>query len=769
MSRWEKFHSTSLRTKVLVPMLAVLVAMLAITTWFVDHRLGQQVFADAREALKKDDEVFRTLQSKRLDNLRLRFRDLAKTPKNRAALQTLDANTILNQIQSILQEQNQLQSTVLNSERIAFILFTPEGSAPGEGHALIQTHSNLPPEIVPQLVAASQPNIARTFRAADISQVAPTDTISEGRQLFNLVSVPVFTPQEVPLGVLTFAEEISHPTAQEIGRLTGRPIAFLANGRLVASTLGESVDESQLEKIFRDLRRNQNQEQLAQPLAGHGNYYCAAGQFPALSKDSNVGYLLFSSCDPPASALELKNLLLLSCLVAIVAGSFIVWYFVKRATQPLLELRDSAEAVGRGDFSRRVAVRTQDECGQLAATFNRMTENVQQAQAELQRTVTTLKTTQAQLVQSEKLSAVGEFVAGVAHELNNPLAAVMGFSELLKDAPVEEKHRRHLDLIFKSATRCKKIVQSLLSFARRHQPERKPVSVNHLVEEVLEIVAYQLRTSNVEVATRFAGDLPMVLADGHQIQQVILNLVNNARQAIEAHQDSGCVTITTEMRDAAVRIIIKDNGPGIPPENLKRIFDPFFTTKEVGKGTGLGLSLCYGLIKEHGGSIQVESKPGDGAAFIIELPATIGTVPATAPVTTHHAENPAEGAGKKVLLVDDEDMLLEMVCDGLKRCGYDVITANSGEAALREIHQHSPDIICTDLKMPGLTGRQLYDWIRTSRPAAARRVVFMTGDIINESLQLFLDQEQLVCLNKPFTLPDLRQTMKKILSEHSSN
>jgi two-component system NtrC family sensor kinase len=393
-----------------------------------------------------------------------------------------------------------------------------------------------------------------------------------------------------------------------------------------------------------------------------------------------------------------------------------------------------------------------------------MTENIEQAQSQLQQTVKTLKTTQAQLVQSEKLSAVGEFVAGVAHELNNPLAAVMGFSELLKDAEVQEKHRQHLDHIFKASRRCQKIVQSLLSFARRHQPERKPVSANNLIEEVLEIVAYQLRSSNVEVVCEFAPNLPLVLADGHQIQQVILNLVNNARQAIEAHQSGGRITIKTKLQNHLIHISVQDNGPGIPPENLSRIFDPFFTTKEVGSGTGLGLSLCYGLIKEHGGDIMVDSQPGRGATFTIELHATENTQAISNTTTTSDTTiNRKEGVGKKILLVDDESILLEMIRDDLQRRGYEVITAISGESALKELHDQKIDAICCDIKMPGLNGRQLYDWIRASRPEYARRIVFMTGDVINQSLQYFLEEEQLTCLNKPFALRELRKALQAIM------
>ena len=744
----------SLRTKVLVPVIAVFAVMLAMTVWFVDFRIDKQIEADAQQDLSTDDILFHKLQVKNLNYLSLRFQSLANEPKNRSVFGLQDFNTITNQLNSIIEEEGLLNQKALLTENIAFLLFTPEGEAADESPPMIR-----PSAALPAFVEASKLSVERALHPNVDTSPTISDTVAVEGKLYSLVSIRVVTPEQTLLGVLTVGQEIGQFTANEFGK----PIVFIADGKPVASTLPGPVENADIESWFKDVKAGGG---VARHTVGKDHYFCASGHFSSLKKDDSIGYLLFNTYDLSASTLQTQQILLFACLIAMAAGSICVWFFVNRAMEPLRELRDSAEAVGRGDFSRRVQLRSRDECGELATAFNRMTENVQQAQAQLQQTVNTLKTTQAQLVQSEKLSAVGEFVAGVAHELNNPLAAVMGFSEMLKDADVREDHRRHLDLIFKSATRCRKIVQSLLSFARRHQPERKPVAVNKLIEEVLEILAYQLRTSNVEVVCRFASDLPLVLADGHQIQQVVMNLINNARQAIEANQDSGCITISTETQSSTIRIAIQDNGPGIPAENLSRIFDPFFTTKEVGKGTGLGLSLCYGLIREHGGSIAVSSQPGKGANFIIELPATADRAPveSLAPVNSETAHL-KEGTGKKILLVDDENILLEMIRDGLKRHGYEVITANNGEAALRELHSQKIDAICTDVKMPGLNGRQLYDWIRTSHPYAARRTIFMTGDIINQSLQLFLEQEQLVCLNKPFAVGDLRRAIKSVLTE----
>jgi len=257
-----------------------------------------------------------------------------------------------------------------------------------------------------------------------------------------------------------------------------------------------------------------------------------------------------------------------------------------------------------------------------------------------------------------------------------------------------------------------------------------------------------------------------VLADEHQIQQVVLNIINNARQAIEIHQPHGQIKITTAICESNVRITIQDNGPGIAKENLRRIFDPFFTTKEVGKGTGLGLSLCYGLIKEHGGNITPISRPGEGAMFIIELPMVHDFASAVEPLVSEEANrsNPQEGVGKKVLVIDDEEAILEMVSESLSRFGYQVDMAADGETGLRQLKQNHYSVIFCDWKMPGLNGRQVYERLRETNPELCKRVVFITGDVINEQMRKFLAEESRFCLAKPFALDELRSVIKTIVA-----
>jgi two-component system NtrC family sensor kinase len=314
--------------------------------------------------------------------------------------------------------------------------------------------------------------------------------------------------------------------------------------------------------------------------------------------------------------------------------------------------------------------------------------------------------------------------------------------------------------------RCQKIVQALLGFARRSSPERKSVCLNGLVEASVEILHYQLRTSNVEAVMHLDPALPQAMVDPHQIQQVFVNLINNARQAMEAHQPKGVIKISTSSRGDTVRVIIQDNGPGIPEENLSKIFDPFFTTKEVGKGTGLGLSLVYGIIKEHGGTITPRSRPGEGATFIIELPVTSQPVEVVeeTPAPELQLLNGREGVGKKILVIDDEEPILHMVREALTPQGYEVDIAHDGATALQRMTEKQYDVALCDWKMPGLNGQQVYERARVVSPALSARMIFITGDVINERTRKFLEQQNKICLPKPFTIAEFRAAIKRVLT-----
>ena len=772
MANWEKLLASSLRVKVLLPTILVMASLLGITLFIVNQVSRHWFEVGARERLRDADYGFYNAQSIQRLELERRLKSVSLAPRNHAAFRTLDGKTIAKQLELIYSEEN------LSADGVVVMFFTPtdERAVKKFENMLLRVNLRASPA---QMRSSCAPATALALKGD-----TGFDTVQVKGQIYSIVSIPIcyetgWNPGEV-IGALTFCRAWDSETIKKSFMTTGLRgcVAFIAgDGVSQAYNIpGTNASDPKLAAMFHRLSSktaNDAAQVLEDVVMENKHFFCTSGNFRTLRPDASIGYLLFTKYEEQLDALkETRSQLVMVGLLSMLVGSLLIMYFTSRALGPLQELQVGAEAVGRGDFTRRVVVRSNDECGQLAKVFNRMTADVEHSQTELKRTVETLQTTQAQLIQSEKLSAVGEFVAGVAHELNNPLATVMGFSEILKSAPVDPKYQRHLLMIFKSAERCQKIVQSLLTFARRHQPERAPVAVNKLIEEVLEIVAYQLRTNNIEVVRELHPALPPVLADGHQIQQVIINLVNNARQAIEAHQPSGKLIVTTEADAVNVRIKIADNGPGISPENMRKIFDPFFTTKDVGKGTGLGLSLCYGLIKEHGGNIAVTSEPGIGAVFVVELPAALNLppeflpAPALAPVAV---SNRNEGAGKTILVIDDEEMLLTLADAELSNHGYAVITANNGEAALRELASKKVDAILCDLKMPGLNGRQVLARVQEINPALARRFAFVTGDIINEPLADFFAREKVLWLNKPFSLAELRGIVKSISNETSGS
>jgi signal transduction histidine kinase len=234
--------------------------------------------------------------------------------------------------------------------------------------------------------------------------------------------------------------------------------------------------------------------------------------------------------------------------------------------------------------------------------------------------ITKRKQMEEQLILSDRLASIGELVSGVAHELNNPLTSIIGFSQFIMENNPPPDIKDDLNIIHNEAQRSASIVKNLLTFARKHAPVKQKGKINSIIAEVIKLRAYEQTVNNIILNTDFDPDLPETMVDHFQMQQVFLNIIINAETAMLNAHNKGVLTITTSKIDDKIKIVFADDGPGIPRKNLNRIFTPFFTTKEVGKGTGLGLSICHGIVTEHGGNIYVESKPGKGATFILELP-----------------------------------------------------------------------------------------------------------------------------------------------------
>jgi two-component system NtrC family sensor kinase len=307
-------------------------------------------------------------------------------------------------------------------------------------------------------------------------------------------------------------------------------------------------------------------------------------------------------------------------------------------------------------------------------------------------------------------------------------------------------------------------VRNLLTFARKRQTTRGMVDVNHVVRETLALRAYEQRVSNVALIDALAAGLPQVFADGHQLQQVLLNLVINAEQAMLSSHGRGTLVVRSwhDAEHEAVVLEINDDGPGIPDEVQPKVFDPFFTTKEVGKGTGLGLTVAYAIVQEHGGRIRIESRPGAGASFFVELPVSGRKLPATRPA--RRADSAVEAAaGGSVLVVEDEAALAGAVVDALRDARYAVERAADGAEALEMLRDRAYDALVCDLKMPKVDGRSLYRTIARQWPHLARRTVFVTGDIAGTDAEQFLRETGCRWLAKPFRLTDLLRVVKETL------
>ena len=382
-----------------------------------------------------------------------------------------------------------------------------------------------------------------------------------------------------------------------------------------------------------------------------------------------------------------------------------------------------------------------------------------------------------QMLQAEKMAALGQTISGVAHELNNPLATILSWAERLAERNVDDKTKQGLEVILGESERAARIVRNLLTFARKRQTTRAMVDLNQVVRETLALRAYEQKVTNIEVVEALATGVPDVFADGHQIKQVLLNLLINAEQACLGANGKGTIVIRTSHdaeRGSAV-LEVNDDGPGIPDDRVNKVFDPFFTTKEVGQGTGLGLTVAYAIVQEHGGRIWVESKAlalhspmGDGgkagSSFFVELPVTGQHLNAPA---TRDAQQPISleaFKGLRVLLVEDEPALAVAVSEALADAGFTVDRACDGEEGLTRLTEARYDLIVCDLKMPRIDGMQFYRAMAAATPALARRVIFVTGDVAGTDAERFLEETGCRWLSKPFRLGDLLRSARDTLS-----
>ncbi len=392
---------------------------------------------------------------------------------------------------------------------------------------------------------------------------------------------------------------------------------------------------------------------------------------------------------------------------------------------------------------------------QLATTVEKI-----QLYHETRKAYEDLRRTQEQLLQSEKMSAVGQLISGVAHELNNPLTAILGYAQLLESEKLEPRIEEFILKLHKQAQRTQRIVQNLLSFARQHKPKRVHVDLRSVLEDTIALRDYDLKVNNIIVERDFEPILPSVVADPHQLEQVYLNIINNAADAMLDGGRGGLLRIKIFSENGHLVSEFYDSGPGMV--DPKHVFDPFYTTKGVGKGTGLGLSICYGIVKEHGGEITARNYQGGGALLQVRLPIAVGERPVSErDRIVARRESRLEG---RVLLMDDEEAVLDFEREVLLAAGMNVSTVSTGAEAVEQLEDEEFDVVFLDSKIPGSwSSEDVFRWIERERPELVLRTVLVLSNVSDPTVRAFVDATKVFCLVKPFEVSDLLAVARRIL------
>lgn len=420
---------------------------------------------------------------------------------------------------------------------------------------------------------------------------------------------------------------------------------------------------------------------------------------------------------------------------------------------------DIQRALNQQGAGREVELRTGERT--YAVTAVPISSNDRSAVVLLFDDQTERRRLQDQLIQSEKMSAIGQLIAGIAHDLNNPLASVLGFADFLTEVPhIPPNIREPLTVIREEAERASSIVRNLLGFARKQDHQRRPTALKPLLDGTFVLLRNQLMAHRVEARIEVEPDLPMPDIDPNQIQQVFVNLINNAAQAVASTGRPGTVIVRARRWLDGVAIDIIDDGPGMSENLSTQVFEPFFTTKAEGEGTGLGLSISQGIVKEHGGRIMLSSEEGKGSTFTVQLP-----------ICTRASTPPADDVIRaptrrlRVLVVDDEPHILHYMRATLEAWGHIPVVAGDGEEGLSRATTEQFDLIISDLRMPRYGGREFYEELSRRNPAMAARLVFSTGDTVRGDTLAFLETLDRPYLHKPFSLAELRTLLGDVVRD----
>jgi two-component system NtrC family sensor kinase len=388
---------------------------------------------------------------------------------------------------------------------------------------------------------------------------------------------------------------------------------------------------------------------------------------------------------------------------------------------------------------------------------------------ELQVRLHQLSDAQEEMIQSEKMNALGNLLSGVAHELNNPLCGILGYAQLMLSEDSDPKRSKGVAVIAREAERAAEIIGNLLTFARREKPEKRPLGINGVILKTLERKSFDLKVSRIDVRADLDPKVPLVMASYQQLQVMFGHLIDNAQQAMFESHGGGALIIRTEEVNGRVIVTIADDGPGFSGDNARRVFDPFFTTRQVGKGAGLGLSVCFAIVRDHGGTIRATGKPDRGACFSIEIPVASEEALSEAQRAESADGKPDAGedagtpAGPRVLVSDGEAHVQDLLVQLLDDMGYRFDTAGSKEGTLEKIRSGSYDALIADFSMPHLEGPALLRALRAEKPDLAQRVIFLSSDPTDPSVREFTSSFGSPLIGKPFSLDAIRTALRRIV------
>ena len=730
------YRAIPLRTKFLLSMLVVSTGLTAATLSVVSFNVQKGIRQSLNEELRNSVKTYETFAKQREAMLSRSSELLANLPNVRALMTSEDLPTIQNESGEIWRLSG---SDLLVLANRAGVVVAVQSNAHDFDQATAQT----------------------SLRTA-LDQGNPRAWWSGNGRLYQVWLQPIFfgpASRNTTIGYLATGYEMNSQAAREFGAIVSSEVAFRSGDSIVASTLA-GLNQASLSGQHADGRD-------VQPLQVGSERYLASTLALSAEQSPLVSVSVLKSFDRATDFLHRLNDVLLGLgLVSVLSGTLLVFLISHTFTKPLASLVAGVRALSDGNFDFPLSTSTsQDEVGEVTIAFDRMRINLRAAQTEQRQLEDRLR-------QAHKMEAIGRLAGGVAHDFNNLLTIIRGNSDLLLDrGSLDGAQQRNIDQIQKASNRAVAMTRQLLAFSRMQVLQPRAVDLNLAISEMSKMIP-RLIGEHIEFSFEAGAHLSTVMADPGQIEQVFLNLAVNARDAMPDGGKLHVHTCNVTLNDAEahkrppmqpgayVQFAVSDTGHGMDAETKARIFEPFFTTKELGKGTGLGLATVYGIVKQSGGFIWVESEKGKGTTFEIYLPAAQKS--AAAPEPTELKTLP--GGTETILVVEDESGVRELACSFLRAGGYSVLEASDSEEALRlaagcdgTIH-----LLLADIVMPKLSGTELAKRLQATRRDL--RIIFMTGYADFSSSSVGSAPIDLILLQKPFSRASLLEKVREVLT-----